>query len=245
MSRCMKETRKQQRCTRKRLYRDKQGLMNISTINAMLITHDFPKIELEQIRAEATVKTCQVLHAVGIEKVHGDVEAAESEERSRQGRRLLWSVCSVCTCDTAGPKGLITFELAVGHCCTPAIHSCTIMFSSQLGRAARVGSQSASISTSSCAVANRVSSATCPTLLSRQRRLSSSKASCPPNGDSNRSRQPVAKPDLPSSRPAKSRSSNANKSNSSSRNVKAAKDETFANLPSVPSTEHILPQGAH
>ncbi|KAI4743617.1 hypothetical protein E4T50_06012 [Aureobasidium sp. EXF-12298] len=116
------------------------------------------------------------------------------------------------------------------------------MFSSQLGRAARVGTQSASISTSSCAVANRVSSATCPTLLSRQRRLSSSKASCPPNGDSNRSRQPVTKPDLPSSRPAKLRSSTANKSNSASRNVKAAKDETFANLPSVPSTDHILPQ---
>ncbi|KAG9836231.1 hypothetical protein KCU98_g5003, partial [Aureobasidium melanogenum] len=118
------------------------------------------------------------------------------------------------------------------------------MFSSQLGRAARVGSQSASISTSTCAVANRVSSAACPTLLSRQRRLSSSKASCPPNGDSNRSRQPAAatKPDLPSSRPAKSRSSTSHKSNSASRNLKAAKDETFANLPSVPSTEHILPQ---
>jgi hypothetical protein len=123
----------------------------------------------------------------------------------------------------------------------------TTMFSSQLGRAARVGSQSASISTSTCAVANRVSSATCPTLLSRQRRLSSSKASCPPNGDSNRSRQPAAatKPDLPSSRPAKSRSSTANKNNSASRNVKAAKDETFANLPSVPSTEHLLPQGVY
>jgi hypothetical protein len=119
------------------------------------------------------------------------------------------------------------------------------MFSSQLGRAARVGSQSASISTSTCAVANRVSSATCPTLLSRQRRLSSSKASCPPNGDSNRSRQPVTKPDLPSSRPSKSRSSTANKNNSASRNVKAAKDETFANLPSVPSTEHLLPQGVY
>jgi hypothetical protein len=123
----------------------------------------------------------------------------------------------------------------------------TIMFSSQLGRAARVGTQSASISTSTCAVANRVSSATCPTLLSRQRRLSSSKASCPPNGDSNRSRQPAAatKPDLPSSRPAKSRSSTGQKSNSASRNVKAARDETFANLPSVPSTEHILPQGVY
>ncbi|THW15456.1 hypothetical protein D6C93_09510 [Aureobasidium pullulans] len=116
------------------------------------------------------------------------------------------------------------------------------MFSSQLGRAARVGTQSASIST--CAVANRSSSAACPTLLSRQRRLSSSKASCPPNGDSNRSRQPAAatKPELPSSRPAKSRSGANAKSNSASRNVKAAKDEAFGNLPSVPSTEHILPQ---
>lgn len=132
-------------------------------------------------------------------------------------------------------------------CCIPVIHTSATMFSSQLGRAARVGSQSASISTSTCAVANRVSSAACPTLLSRQRRLSSSKASCPPNGDSNRSRQPAAatKPDLPSSRPAKSRSSTSQKSNSASRHVKAAKDQTFANLPSVPSTEHILPQGVY
>ncbi|KAI5197724.1 hypothetical protein E4T39_07143 [Aureobasidium subglaciale] len=117
------------------------------------------------------------------------------------------------------------------------------MFSSQLGRAARVGTQSTSISTST--VAHRSSSALCPTLLSRQRRLSSSKASCPPNGDSNRSRQPAAatKPDLPSARPAKSRSGSTVKANSASRNAKAAKDESFGNLPSVPSTDHILPQG--
>ncbi|KAI5239721.1 hypothetical protein E4T42_08603 [Aureobasidium subglaciale] len=116
------------------------------------------------------------------------------------------------------------------------------MFSSQLGRAARVGTQSAGISTS--AAANRSSSAVCPTLLSRQRRLSSSKASCPPNGDSNRSRQPAAatKPDLPSTRPAKSRSGSNAKANSSTRNAKATKDESFGNLPSVPSTNHILPQ---
>lgn len=114
------------------------------------------------------------------------------------------------------------------------------MFSSQLGRAARVGVQSASVST--CAVSNR----TLPLLSSqRQRRLSSSKASCPPNGDSNRSRQQAApqKPELPSSRPANSRSGASSKSAAGRRNVKAAKDEAFDKLPSVPSTEHLHPQG--
>lgn len=47
-----------------------------------------------------------MVHAVIV-----DEEGAEVEERSRCGGGNP-CVCFVCTCDTADPKGLITFELA-------------------------------------------------------------------------------------------------------------------------------------
>jgi hypothetical protein len=40
----------------------------------------------------------------------------------KQGKGGNRCVCIVCLCDTAGPKGLITFELAVGGCCIPFKH---------------------------------------------------------------------------------------------------------------------------
>lgn len=130
------------------------------------------------------------------------------------------------------------------------------MFSSQLGRVARA---SASLSNSTCtAAAHRTpaclaaaSSKSLPQPPRQQRRYSSSKPSCPSDGDSNGAR-PAAPAQASAasqpSRPAAGKSTNARKT--AARKAREASDEAriresdeaFDKLPSVPTTHHLHPQ---
>ena len=115
------------------------------------------------------------------------------------------------------------------------------MFSSQLGRTvARSGTNVAAHSTMAPA-AHRTSAAVC--LSQRQRRLSSSKASCPPNnGESKRAAQAPQQASAPStaSKPAV----NAGKKGAR-KMAKEAKDkhEGFEKLPRVNPTDHLRASG--